>query len=186
MTFRDALLAKAGPSMFSIVAVTPSSTSNCKLKKIVLKNFSDMGTAGEASKKLSQMRMSEEQPIVYHNNQFTAIHEVAFDLTPEEQCMRFVLNQYTETLSKQTAMRLNGKIVKEDSKIRTLRDAMSQAVIIDEESRNWVAMKKRRNSNNKTTIDATVNEISDIDINYVSTKYGDNRFNNTMKNNYSL
>ena len=46
-------------------------------------------------------------------------------------------------------------------------------------------MKKRRNSNNETIIDATVKEISDIDINYVSAKRGDNRFNSTMKNNYS-
>ena len=144
-----------------------------------------MATPGEASQKLTQLKMTAEQPIVYYNNSYAAIHEAAFDLQPEEQYMMFVLDQCTESLPEHTAKRLNGKIVKKDSKIKTLRDAMDQAVIIDEESRQWVVMKRRRDSNNEIIIDATVNEISDIDVNYVSAKHGDNRLKSTMKNSYS-
>ena len=70
--------------MFGIVATAPPGTSNLELKKIILKNFSDMATPGEASEKLTEMRMTAEQPIVYYNNQYAAVHEVVFDLTPEE------------------------------------------------------------------------------------------------------
>ena len=99
--------------------------------------------------------------------------------------MRFALEEYINSLAEYTAKKLSGKIVKKDSKIRTPRDAINKAVTINEESRQWVVMKKRSDSNNDTTIDATVNEISDIDINYITAKHGDNRFNSTMNSNYS-
>ena len=44
-------------------------------------------------------------------------------------------------------------------------------------------MRNRRN-NSSELIDTTVNEISDIDINYVTSRQGDSRFNNTMKPGY--
>ena len=44
-------------------------------------------------------------------------------------------------------------------------------------------MRNRRN-NSSEVIDTTVNEISDIDINYVASRQGDSRFNSTMKPGY--
>ena len=60
---------------------------------------------------------------------------------------------------------------------------MDQAVKIDQESRQSEVMRTRRNDRSEI-IDTTVNEISDIDINYVASRQGDSRFNSTMKPGY--
>ena len=57
---------------------------------------------------------------------------------------------------------------------------MDHTVKIDQESRQFEVMRNRRN-NSSELIDTTVNEISDIDINYVTSRQGDSRFNSTMK-----
>ena len=185
MTFRQALLAKAGPTVFGIIASTPPNTENQELKKIIFQNFSDIATAIEAAEKLKAMRMPTEQPIVYYNNYYAAVHKATFDLTLDQQCLWFTLEDYTNTLPEYTARKLSGKIVKSGTWLKTLQDAMNQADKIDQELRQWEVMKKRRDSNSDTTIDPTVNEISDIDINFLTARHGDNRFNSTMKTNYS-
>ena len=48
-------------------------------------------------------------------------------------------------------------------------------------------MRNRRNNSSElidTTVNTTINEISDIDISYVASRHGDNRFNSTMKSRY--
>ena len=60
---------------------------------------------------------------------------------------------------------------------------MDHAVKIDQESRQSEVMRNRRN-NSSELIDTTVNEISDIDINYIPSRQGDSRFNSTMKPGY--
>ena len=60
---------------------------------------------------------------------------------------------------------------------------MDHAVKIDQESRQSEVMRNRRN-NSSELIDTTANEISDIDINYVTSRQGDSRFNSTMKPGY--
>ena len=52
MKFRKALLAKARPTIFSIIASTPSDMADLELKQIVLENFSDIATLSEAAQKL--------------------------------------------------------------------------------------------------------------------------------------
>ena len=75
------------------------------------------------------------------------------------------------------------RIVKVNSWIKTLQDAMDHAVKIDQESRQSKVMRTRRNDRSEI-IDTTVNETSDIDINYVASRQGDSRFNSTMKPGY--
>ena len=77
--------------------------------------------------------------------------------------------------------KLSYKIVKIDSWIKTLQDAMDHGVKI--ESRQSKVMRNRRN-NSSELIDTTVNKISNIDINYVTSRQGDSRFNSTMKPRY--
>ena len=60
---------------------------------------------------------------------------------------------------------------------------MDHAVKTDQESRQSEVMRNRRN-NSTEIIDTTVNEISNIDINYVASRQGDIRFNSTMKPGY--
>ena len=61
---------------------------------------------------------------------------------------------------------------------------MDHTVKINQESRQSEVMRNRRNNSSEiidTTVNSTVNKISEIDINYITSRHGDNRFNSTMK-----
>ena len=182
-SLRAALLARAGATIFGIVAATPENIDDLEMKKVVLRNFSDLATPTEVAQKLRNMRMTSDQPIASYNYNYAAVHEAAFDIHPSEQRMRFALEDYANSLPEYTADKLSYKIVKVDSWIKTLQDAMDHAVKIDQESRQSEVMRNRRN-NSSEIIDTTVNEISDIDINYIASRQGDSRFNSTMKPGY--
>ena len=184
MEFRKALLHKAGPMVFGIIASTPKDISDLELKQIILQNFSDIATPSEAAQKLRTMQMKTDQPIRSHNYYFTAVHEAAFGIKPEDQKMRFVFEDYANSLPEFTANKLMDKIVKSNSWIHTLQDAMEQAVKIDQEIRQTEVFRTRRNASNTsidTTANVSVNEVDEFDINYMAVKQGDTRFNSTMK-----
>ena len=124
-----------GPSVFSILVSAPPDSEDQELKKIILQNFSDIATQTEAMEKLREMKMPTEQPILSYNSYYAEVHEAAFDMIPEQQHMRFALESYTNFLPEYTARKLSSKIVKKDSQIKTLQEAMDQAVRIDQESR---------------------------------------------------
>ena len=79
--------------------------------------------------------MTSDQPIASYNYNYAAVHEAAFDINPSEQRMRFALEDYANSLSEYTADKLSYKIVKLDSWIQTLQEAMDHVVKIDQESR---------------------------------------------------
>ena len=182
-SLRAALLARAGATVLGIVAATPENIDNLEMKKVVLRNFSDIATPTEAAQKLRNMRMTPDQPIASYNYNYAAVHEAAFDINPSEQRMRFALEDYANSLPEYTADKLSYKIAKVNSWIKTLQDAMDHAVKIDQESRQSEVMRNKRN-NSGQLIDTTVNEISVLDINYVASRQGDSRFNSTMKPGY--
>ena len=153
------------------------------MKKVVLRNFSDIATPTEAAQKLRNMKMTSDQPIASYNYNYAAVHEAAFDINPSEQRMRFALDDVANSLPEYTADKLSFKIVKVDSWIKTLQDAMDHAVKIDQESRQSKVMGISRN-NSSELIDTTVNEISNTDINYITSRQGHSRFNSTMKPGY--
>ena len=184
MEFRKALLYKAGPTMFGIIASTPKDIGDLELKQIILQNFSDIATPSDAAQKLRTMQMKTDQPIRAHNYYFTAIHEAAFGIKPEDQRMRFVFEDYANSLPEFTANKLIDKIVKSNSWIHTLQDTMEQAVKIDQELRQTEVFRNRRSASSSfidTTASTSVNEVDEFDINYMATKQGDTRFNSTMK-----
>ena len=182
-SLRAALLARAGATIFGIVAATPENIDDLEMKKVILRNFSDIATPMEAAQKLRNMKMTSDQPIASYNYNYAAVHKAAFNINPSEQRMRFALEDYANSLPEYTADKLSYKIVKVDSWIKTLQDAMDDAVKIDQESRQSKVMRNRRN-NSSELIDTTVNEISDIDINYIASRRGNSRFNSTMKPGY--
>ena len=182
-SLRAALLARAGATVFGIVAATLENIDDLDMKKVVLRNFSDIATPMEAAQKLRNMRMTSDQPIASYNYNYAAVHEAAFNIHPSEQRMRFALEDYANSLPEYTTDKLSYKIVKVDSWIKTLQDAMDHAVKTDQESRQSEVMRTRRNDRSEV-IDTTVNEISHIDINYVASRQGDSRFNSTMKPRY--
>ena len=153
------------------------------MKKVILRNFSDIATPMEAAQKLRNMKKTSDQPIASYNYNYAAVHEAAFDINPSEQRMRFALEDYANSLPEYTADNLSYKIVKVDFWIKTPQDTMDHVVKIDQESRQSEVMRNRRNNSSELT-DTTVNEISDIDINYVASRQGNSRFNNTMKPGY--
>ena len=177
-------MARAGATVFSIVAATSETIEDLEMKKVVLRNFSDIATPTEATQKLRNMKMTPDQPIASYNYNYAAVHEAAFDINPCEQRMRFALEDYANSLPEYTSDKLSYKIVKINSWIKTLQDAMDHAVKINQESRQSEVMRNRRNNSSElidTTVTTTVNKISDIDINYVLSRQGDSRFNSTMK-----
>ena len=97
--------------MFGIVAATPENIDNLEMKKIVLRNFSNIATPMEAAQKLRNMRMTPDQPIASYNCNYGAVHEAAFDIHPSEQRMRFALEDYSNSLPEYTVDKLSYKIV---------------------------------------------------------------------------
>ena len=177
-SLRAALLARAGATVFSIVVATPETIDDLEMKKVVLRNFSDIATPMEATQKLRNMKETPDQPIASYNYNYTAVHKAASNINPSEQEMRLALEDYASSLPEYTAGKLSYKIVKVDSWIKTLQDDMDHAVKIDQESRQSEVMRNRRNNSSElieTTVTTTVNEISDIDINYVISRQGDSR-----------
>ena len=81
---REALAAKAGPNILTVISRHPSAP-DAKLKRVILENFSNIGSRLEASHYLRRMRMAENKPIVTHNSEYAAVHAVAYNLKPEEQ-----------------------------------------------------------------------------------------------------
>ena len=187
MTLRSALLARAGATVFGIVASTPENIDDLEIKKVVLQNFSDIATPMEAAQKLRTMKMTPDQPIASYNYNSAAVHEATFDISPTDQSIRFALEDYANSLPEYTPGKLSNKIVKVNSWIKTLQDAMDHAVKIYQDLRQTEVMRNRRNNSNElidTTVNTTVSEISEIDINYIASRHGDNMFNSTMKPGY--
>ena len=121
---KAALLARAGATVFEIISATPENIDSLEMKKIIFRNFSNIATPTEAAQKLRNMRMTTDQPIASYNYNYAAVHEAAFDINPSEQRMRFALEDYANSLPEYTADKLSYKIVKVDSWIKTLQDAM--------------------------------------------------------------
>ena len=61
------------------------------MKKVVLRNFSNIATPTEAAQKLRNMKMTSDQPITSYNYNYAAVHKAAFNINPSEQRMRFAL-----------------------------------------------------------------------------------------------
>ena len=108
-SLRAVLLARAGATVFGIVAATPDNIDDLEMKKVVLRNFSDIATPTEAAQKLRNMKMTSDQPIASYNYNYAAMHEAAFDINPSEQRMRFALEDYANSLPEYTADKLSYK-----------------------------------------------------------------------------
>ena len=74
-----------GPQYFGIVAATPENIDDLEMKKVVLRNFSNIAIPTEAVQKLRNMRMTSDQPIASYNYNYAAVHEAAFNINPSEQ-----------------------------------------------------------------------------------------------------
>ena len=73
-SLRAAFLARAGATVFTIVAATQENIDDLEMKKVVLRNFSDIATPAEAAQKLRNMKMTSDQPIASYNYNYAAVH----------------------------------------------------------------------------------------------------------------
>ena len=112
-SLRAALLARAGAKVFGRVAATPKNIDDLEMKKVILRNFSDIATPMEAEQKLRNMRMTSDQSIASYNYNYAAVYEAAFDIHSSEQRIRFALKDYANSLPEYTADKLSYKIVQD-------------------------------------------------------------------------
>ena len=145
MTFREAVTSKAGPTVVTAISRYPNA-SDAQLKRIILESFSNVGTRTEASHYLKMMRLDNNDMLAAHNAEYEAVHTVAYGISAEDQNDEQILRAYANTLCNYATMKLNRKIVRRGSHIRTLKDAMEEDEILDSQSRQEEISKIERDS----------------------------------------
>ena len=179
---REAIAAKAGPNILTVLSRHPSAP-DAELKRVILENFSNVGTRLEASHYLRRMRLAENKPIVTHNSEYAAVHAVAYNLKPEEQTDQQVFQQYANMLGDHIADKLIRKIFRKvpPSYIRTLKDAMEEGEQLEQVYRQTELARSERISMRETTISDSVNMISDVSSIEYPNSPREGRFNSTMR-----
>ena len=185
LPLRQMIAAKAGAvvtsAVNSFIKSTPDAT-NAQVKQMVLENFLNGGTKAEAYHCLGQLRLDDDESLLAHNAEYGAVHEVAYGISPERQDNQRTLLDYTKSLTEQTSDVLTKKIVRENTKIFTLRQAMDAAIKIHKQARQEEITRLERSTMRETTITDSVNKLSlSEEVNFMPR--GDNRFNSTMKSN---
>ena len=131
------------------------------------------------------MQISHTKPLITFNHRYEAIHEVAFELPPNQQYNRMVIIEYAKKLPKNTRDKLLRKIAKKNSYIQLLDDAFKQAIEINRETSFVEAASGRYNDQRDTKIETQINELDDsfqdCNINAMNTRStnrsGDRSFN---------
>ena len=143
-----------------------------------------MGTRTEAHHYLKKMTLDEDESLLAHNAEYTAVHEAAHRISPEDQRSEIAMMDYVRTLPQNTCDELTKQITREESKIHNLRQAMNMAESLDRQARQREINRQERNTLRETTIrEETVNEMSiQEEVNFMAGR-NDCRFNSTMKNN---
>ena len=134
ISFRQAVTAKAGPTVITTISRYPTA-SDAQLKRIILECFSNVGTRTEASHYLKTMRLDSNDSLAAHNAEYEAVHTVAYGISAENQTDEQVLRAYANTLCDYAAIKLGRKIVRRDSRITTLKDAMEEAETLNSQAR---------------------------------------------------
>ena len=183
MSFREAVNAKAGPTVVTVISRYPNA-SDAQLKKIILESFSNVGTRIEATQYLKKLRLNSNEALAAHNTEYEAVHTVAYGVTAEHQTDEVILLNYANTLCDYASGKLRRKILRRNSYIKTLKDAMEEAEELDSQSRQEEISKLERDSMREVTLSDSINNISlsEESVNFMQTRRGDSKFNSTMKN----
>ena len=112
----------------------------------------------------------------------------AFSMSPSEQQYKTIIVKYTKKLPQNTRDKLLKKIAKKNSYFKTLDNAFTQAIKINQETSFVEAASGRYNNQNYTKIETQMNELDDsfqdCDINAMSTRStnrsGDGSFNGSF------
>ena len=157
-----------------------------RVKQVILESFSNVGTQTEAFHKLKALKLDNNESLLAHNAEYAAVHKAAYGIPPERQTLRHVFLDYLISLPEFTSELLTRKIVRDDTKIQNLRQAMDEAEKIHKQARQEEITKLERSAMTETVISSgeSVNELSMTeDVNFMPPGRPDNNFNSTMKNN---
>ena len=184
---KELLAAKAGSIIMTAVTNFLAREPNARdsqVKQMILESFSNVGTRIEANNYLKRMRIESDESLIAHNAEYAAVHEAAYGITPENQTNQAILIDYVKTLSDVTSDKLIRRILREDTYIETLAQAMTTAEKINQQARQEEITKRERDSMRETTIsEESINEVSlSEEVNFMSPRSNENRFNSTMKN----
>ena len=189
ISLKKVIAAKAGPivttAVQSLLSREPDA-NDAKVKQIILESFSNVCTKAEAFHELKELKLDNNESLLAHNAEYAAIHEAAYGMPPERQTLLRVFLEYLKTLPEFTSELLTRKIVREDTKIHTLRQAMDEAEKIHKQARQEEITKLERSAMRDMVIASgeTVNELSmSEEVNFMPPGRSDNHFNNTMKKN---
>ena len=186
---KKVIAAKAGRIVTSTVQSLLSrepDANDAKVKQVILESFSNVGTKTEAFHELRDLKLDNNESLLAHNAEYAAIHEAAYGIPPERQTLLHVFLEYSKSLPEFTSELLTRKIVRDDTKIQTLRQAMDEAEKIHKQARQEEITKLERSAMRDTVIASgeSVNELSmSEEINFMPQGRSDNHFNSTMKNN---
>ena len=106
------------------------------------------------------MRLDSNQALAAHNAKYEAVHTVAYGTTAERQNDEVILLNYANTLCDYATTKLRRKILRKGSRIRSLKDAMEEAEILDSQSRQEEISKLERDSMREVTLSDSINDIS--------------------------
>ena len=188
ISLRQLISAKVGPivttAVQSLLAKEPEA-NDAKVKQIILESFSNIGTKAEAFHELKELRLENNKSLLAHNAEYAAIHDAAYGIPPERQTNMQPFLEYAKTLPEFISELLTRKIVCDDTKIHTLRQAMDEAEKIHKQARQEEITRLKRSAMRDTVISAeSVNELSMFEeVNFMPPGRSDNHFNSTMKNN---
>ena len=189
ITLKKVIAAKAEPIVTSTVQSLLSKepdANDAKVKQVILESFSNIGTKTKAFHELKDLKLDNNESLLAHNAEYAAIHEAAYGIPPERQTLTHVFLDYSKSLPEFTSELLTRKIVRDDTKIQTLRQAMDEAEKIHKQARQEEITKLERSAMRDTVISSrkSVNELSMTkDVNFMPPGRPDNHFNSTMKNN---
>ena len=72
------------------------------------------------------MQLDNNDTLTAHNAEYEAVHTETYGISAEEQNDEQILRAYANTLCNYAATKLNRKIIRRGSRIKTLKDSQSR------------------------------------------------------------
>ena len=133
LTFRELICQSMSPSLLHIFSSVSAFASDQDIKEILLANYSDVPSMAKAVAKLQNMQITPDEPLATFNARYQQVHQVAYDTSPEKQMSKMVIIDYVRKLPSYPRDKLLKKLARKDSYIRTLQDALRNAIEINRE-----------------------------------------------------
>ena len=132
--FRELICQSMAPTMLHVFLDLSALAFDTDIKEAILTKYSDIPSTTEAATRLQNIQFSINEPLVTFNHRYEAIYKVAFRMSPREQETKTMIVEYAKKLPANTRDKLLRKIAKKNLYIKTLNNALKQALDIDRET----------------------------------------------------